>query len=75
MKPSLNGYLLDIVFLESRTAKKISIKMESCEFLIILDSRPELFKHTSLIDDDDNYYIDQNERLRTLIEIEEVCIH
>jgi len=36
------------------------------------DSRPELFKHTSLIDDDDNYYIDQNERLRTLIEIEEI---
>ena len=49
--------------------------MESCEFLIILDSRSELFKHTSLIDDDDNYYIDQNERLRTLIEIEEVSIH
>ena len=33
---------------------------------------PELFRHTSLLDEDNNFYIDQNERLHTLLELDEV---
>ena len=37
------------------------------------DSKPpELFRHTSLLDEDNNFYIDQNERLHTLLELDEV---
>ena len=33
---------------------------------------PELFRHTSLIDEENNFYIDHNERLHTLLELDEV---
>ena len=33
---------------------------------------PELFRHTSLLDEDNNFYIDHNERLHTLLERDEV---
>ena len=32
----------------------------------------ELFRHTSLKDEDNNFYIDHNERLHTLLELDEV---
>ena len=34
--------------------------------------RPELFTHTSLVDEDNNFYIDHNERLGTVMEVEEL---
>ena len=34
-------------------------------------SRPELFHHTSMVDDDNNFYIDHNERLGTVMEVRE----
>lgn len=48
-----------------------SVKMGCC-LRKQVSKPPELFRHTSLLDEDNNFYIDQNERLHTLLELDEV---
>ena len=53
------------------TNASLSAKMGCC-LRKQVSKPPELFRHTSLIDEENNFYIDHNERLHTLLELDEV---
>ena len=59
-------------FVKHKRKGKEHKEVTLCIYLFYSEERPELFQHTSLIDEDNNFYIDHNERLGTVMEVDEV---